>query len=543
MLQYPPPVTMLPAWCIGGEETADPNGIDPVSTPRLSYPPNLLSLDPLWKTCSGGHFGAWDPPRTLERAQAMVTVDPKIAQSSIAAPTSSPLVLPSATPTPDPKPQQTTIQKPDGPVKSDLPNTGSDPQTEKGPGTEPTYQQQQQPKVSQNEPPSKHSAQSSIPVNDPYTARPDSDPSSPPHTGESQATQNQNGGDQGIPVQEDPSIGAIIASAMGIVHESPVASDAHSSTPTFHDTTSPQSMAHAMTLASDHAKIIVDDHWSILAAQTWTPPVVSIAGHAVTLDYLLSSTYLLEGQTIEPGGSAITISGTPISLTAGRSQMIIGSSTINLLRPEYVQPSATIRNDLLISASKSPDISASQTVPPDRPALSDFATQDPSSIDPLQLLKIGNGILAAYPSSILVAGTTIRPGDPVITLKGTPVSLAPRGLLLLGSSVIPLLSPTGRPGTQIKDPMLTSIAKSETRHSSPIVARAQGNAVTRTDTYSQSSGTSLSSNGNFVTVASGNGSSSSQTVVSLGESSMRRVSVTLLSFGAIAVALNLLSPG
>ena len=56
------------------------------------------------------------------------------------------------------------------------------------------------------------------------------------------------------------------------------------------------------------------------------PLVFTIGGKAYTAD--ASSEFLIEGQTLAPGSTAITLSGTPNSLAAGASQAIIGGSTV-----------------------------------------------------------------------------------------------------------------------------------------------------------------------------------------------------------------------
>ena len=56
------------------------------------------------------------------------------------------------------------------------------------------------------------------------------------------------------------------------------------------------------------------------------PLVITVGGKAYTAD--ASSKFMIEGQTLAPGSTAITLSGTPISLAAGASQAIVGGSTV-----------------------------------------------------------------------------------------------------------------------------------------------------------------------------------------------------------------------
>lgn len=54
--------------------------------------------------------------------------------------------------------------------------------------------------------------------------------------------------------------------------------------------------------------------------------VFTVGGKGHTTD--ASSKFLIDGQTLAPGSTAITLSGTPISLAAGASQAIVGGSTV-----------------------------------------------------------------------------------------------------------------------------------------------------------------------------------------------------------------------
>ncbi len=56
------------------------------------------------------------------------------------------------------------------------------------------------------------------------------------------------------------------------------------------------------------------------------PLVITVGGKGYTAD--ASSKFLIEGQTLAPGSTAITLSGTPISLAAGASQAIVAGSTV-----------------------------------------------------------------------------------------------------------------------------------------------------------------------------------------------------------------------
>ena len=115
----------------------------------------------------------------------------------------------------------------------------------------------------------------------------------------------------------------------------------------------------------------------------------TIAGQTFTPN---PSAFSIAGTTISAGGSAVTVDGTVVSL--GQSGVpAIGSSIIALPTQSY-------------TPSKAYTI-AGQTFTPD-------------------------------PSAFALAGTTVLVGGPAATVDGTVISLQPSGILLIGSSTIPL---------------------------------------------------------------------------------------------------------
>lgn len=66
-------------------------------------------------------------------------------------------------------------------------------------------------------------------------------------------------------------------------------------------------------------------------------PVITIGDHPITANS--ASQYMIGSKTLIPGGTAITVSGTMISLAPSGTQVVIGSSTIPLLTGENSVPS------------------------------------------------------------------------------------------------------------------------------------------------------------------------------------------------------------
>lgn len=148
---------------------------------------------------------------------------------------------------------------------------------------------------------------------------------------------------------------------------------------------------------SGKALVSGDSTLAVDPSTTQNPlPTLTIAGQLATAN--AASRYIVDGQSLSPGGSAITISGTPYSLAPSATALISGSSTIPLRRP---MPALTI---------------AGQTY-----------TANPASV-----------------SQYLVAGQTLVPDGPPITVSGTQYSLVPSATALVyGGSTVALSIPTG----------------------------------------------------------------------------------------------------
>ena len=97
------------------------------------------------------------------------------------------------------------------------------------------------------------------------------------------------------------------------------------------------------------------------------------------------------GTTLSPGGPAVTISGTPLSLLPSGTALIIGTSTLPL-------PTPTV-------------------------------------------YTVGSLIFTASPTGFVIApGTTLVPNGAAATISGTAVSLGPSGTLVVGSNTLTLPS-------------------------------------------------------------------------------------------------------
>ena len=146
---------------------------------------------------------------------------------------------------------------------------------------------------------------------------------------------------------------------------------------------------------------------SILAAVA--PPLITLGPSIIKA--AKSGGYVIAGQTLSAGGSAITISGTGISLASEASELVIGSSTAHL------------SSQILALTTEAP------------------------------ILKIGTLLKTAVgPSALVYGGQTFEAGD-MMTISGTMVSLAADdSYLKIGDSTSLLPKSDYGFGTQILEP-------------------------------------------------------------------------------------------
>ena len=560
MMQHPPPISELPPYCVGMLKSYPSDLENPVLKPTLSYPPGLLSVDPDWSECEFGFFGAYDPPRTLERASAMATVDTGFTTSTPASPGSLiPQASVPAKPTPDPEVQSITLAKPDKPKQSAAPVAEADPLAEADPETtvDPLNRhdsQQQDPRISGSDPPSKDSSDGIATHADQNGPRPKYTlPSLAPNE-EVSDPQTEQEALKSTATKQDLGIGAYIANAMGLIPDTPAKTITDPSKATTHDAIPPKPTVYTVSLASDLANIIANSRTSTLPAPTHSDPVISLADDTLTLHLPLSSPYMIANQGLEPGGPSITISGTPVALAAGASQMVVGSSTVNLFPTHASQPAPLLTIGHAVASPASDRASAyvigGQTLLPGHPAITISlspavaaltSSPDSNEVSPASFTIADTVVVIANPSSILVAGTTILPGSNGINVAGTLVSLAATGgSMFLGTQVIPLsrrpATPlTAGPGETVSTPNPTVVNGNGTAVSAnaPGVVTSDSKVVS-----SQASGSSSLVDGSTTAVPSGNGNIPSKGTVFKGEASRRRgVNLRLWGLYAVDIAI------
>ncbi|MCJ1244776.1 hypothetical protein MMC30_001976 [Trapelia coarctata] len=361
--------------------------------PIIAPAPQLYTLDPLWSTCYVDIYEGYDPPYALTPATALAqTTDP----APIAKPT-------------DAQPQEQATR---GAVQTQS-SKMFNPQTVSAaaPSHDPPL-----PKASE-----------ALPSQDPTVKPPDNPLSSIQllSTGAPKADD---------PPAQDPSSQAVPPQDYRTANP-PVA------TPIL------PSFATLTRISQIPAPM---DPGVIAGTQTRTGGTVAapivIAGQTARFE---SSALVIGSQTLNAG--VATIAGTPVSLPAGGSAIVIAGTTVPLsIEPAPPKAMYQLGTNTLTIDSTGGYVVDGHTLLPGQPAVTVSGTiisLGPSSLvlgtqtyalptPSRDLLTPGAVITAAgqtfmpNPTGFAVAGTTLREGGPAITVSGTPISLGPSGLVI-----------------------------------------------------------------------------------------------------------------
>lgn len=214
-----------------------------------------------------------------------------------------------------------------------------------------------------------------------------------------------------------------------------------------------------VSLAIDGTAVVAGD--STIQLSTATPVVLDING--VSLTALPGSNYIVGSQTLIPGGPAINVDGTPVSLAVSATAVVVGGSTVPLSGASTTPAVLAINGNTYTGISGSTFLIGSQTLIPGGSAItvsgtpvslpldatavvvggSTFPLPNPATTTPTVLTIGGNRYTEMSGSSFLIGSQTLIPGGPAITISGTPISL-PVGAtaVVVGSSTFPLPGPT-----------------------------------------------------------------------------------------------------
>ncbi|CAO2650085.1 Nn.00g013770.m01.CDS01 [Neocucurbitaria sp. VM-36] len=252
-----------------------------------------------------------------------------------------------------------------------------------------------------------------------------------------------------------------------------------------------------LSLAPSGSFIVVNGVTSTVANPTalaTSPPTLTVGESVFSPLPGSGTTFVISDQTLAPGGPAITVSGTTISLAPSASFVVINGVTSTIANPFAAQitaPPLTIGTDVFIplpgtgtsyligSRILTPGgvvVSAGMTISlaPGATALivngqtSLIAPQAQPIITNAPLLTIGSQTYTAVAgTTFVINGQTLTPGG-TITVDGTTISLAPGATeLIYGSS--------GRSTTTALFPATTTRSQSVTSASKPSAGASGSN--------------------------------------------------------------------
>ena len=289
------------------------------------------------------------------------------------------------------------------------------------------------------------------------TTAPESQPTASAILGKPASPPTNHGGP---PVEtEDPVVGSKASSTGPATAEpSPLISDPSPGGPS--DPASVPNSGSDNKFASDGSNGQASD------LQIASTPLI-IGGH--TLVYSPSG-LVIDGQPLQPGSIALTISNTPISLghwgflVYGSSSILLPSQSIFVIGSQTftANPTGFALNAGSISPGGAVETTDNTAISAGGPAVTVDGTI--VSLGPSEVLAIGSSTFtlpmptpAASVNQPLViagqtitpngpafsiAGTTLSPGGPAIIINGTIVSLQPYGTLVVGSNSFALPTPS-----------------------------------------------------------------------------------------------------
>ena len=384
--------------------------------PLIVLPSKLINMVPAWKSCTADMFEGQDPPRALTPAAVMAptpTDAEKHAQNNAASPSPSIPSLPRKTeavsPQPaDPSPKTNSLPNADDPPtgasgepkKSIAPSSSNDPST-KYPGDsskDDSSSKPHDPSLAGSEGSSNHNPDTK--PNDPSTDDPgDSsgdDPPSKPKDPSSAGSEGP-GSDNSQPNPNDRSTGL-------------------SGDPSDSKEPADKAVSPAPSLASNPIRKPAGD-----------PPAYS-PSHSSPADNKADTknippAVVLQGNTITQGEGPITISKTPVVYQSG--SISVGSEM--KIVPTYWGQSSDVDDPMVVggltfsaipSANGDPHFGNDDAANPAQ--INDPAAKNP---DPATYITVAGQTIAVDANAISVAGTLLKPGDPGVTVDGTPISL------------------------------------------------------------------------------------------------------------------------
>lgn len=220
-----------------------------------------------------------------------------------------------------------------------------------------------------------------------------------------------------------------------------------------------------ISLDSSGVIYIGDSTINLPAVQTEPASAVllTVGGQLFTAN---PSGFNLGNSRVVPGGPAVMISGTPISL-APSGVVVIGDSTVSLQQAQTPVSKVFTVADKTFTANPTGFNIGDSRIDPGSPTITisgtpvflgqsgilvigSLTTSLPATptqpLPPNKIFTVGGQTFSADPTGFNVAGSRVIPGGIPVILSGTTVSLSPSGVLIIGDSAIPLPTQTNARG-------------------------------------------------------------------------------------------------
>ncbi|KAK1920061.1 hypothetical protein P3342_002357 [Pyrenophora teres f. teres] len=231
-----------------------------------------------------------------------------------------------------------------------------------------------------------------------------------------------------------------------------------------------------LLLAPSAGVVVINGVTSTLkgaAVPVATPPTITVGNNVFSPLPGSGNTFVIAGQTLAPGGSAITVSGTTLSLGPSASFVVANSATLTLGSPvtqANVPPTITIGN-AVFSALPEPSgptfIVDGQTLIPGGPAITALGTTlslapsasfvvingatsalaNPSLLTTAPPLTIGDATFRPLPGTgtAYVIGSALLTAGGFVVVSGTTISLAAEATALVIDGQTSIISPLAQP--------------------------------------------------------------------------------------------------
>ena len=168
--------------------------------------------------------------------------------------------------------------------------------------------------------------------------------------------------------------------------------------------------------------------------------------------------FTVAGSKVLPGSTAVTVSGTPISLDSSGT-LFLGNTAVPLRPTPFNPPSSvfTVGGEAFVPAPTGFAIAGATILPGGAPSIISgtrvslnpsgelvlgTSTINLKAQSPTKTFTVGGLAFTAAPTGFTIAGSIVSPGSAPITISGTRISLDRYGQVAIGSSTINLLPPT-----------------------------------------------------------------------------------------------------